>query len=69
VPLVFLARFHGIATIAFVMFFAVLQVGGESAAVRLGVPTFYTLVLVALLLIFLALVEYLDHRRQARTKS
>jgi general nucleoside transport system permease protein len=69
VPLVFLARFHGIATIAFVMFFAVLQVGGESAAVRVGVPTFYTLVLVALLLIFLALVEYLDYRRQARTKS
>ncbi len=64
VPLVFLARFNGYGTILFVFFFSVLAIGGESAARRLGVPNFFVLVLVGLLLIFLALVEYLDHRRR-----
>jgi general nucleoside transport system permease protein len=62
IPLVFLARFNGFGTIAFVWFFAVLLIGGESAARRLGVPTYFVLVLVSLLLLFLAIVEYLDHR-------
>jgi simple sugar transport system permease protein len=62
IPLVFLARFHGIAVIGFVLFFAMLLIGGESAARRLDMPHFFVLVLVALLLIFLALVEFLDHR-------
>jgi simple sugar transport system permease protein len=66
VPLVFLARFHGIAVIGFTLFFAVLMIGGESAARRLGVPNFFVLVLVALLLLFLAVVEYLDHVRRRR---
>lgn len=67
VPLVFLARFHGIGTIALVLFFAILMIGGESASRKLGVPHSYILVLVALLLIFMALVEYLDHRWRRRT--
>lgn len=66
VPLVFLARFNGWAVIAFVFAFAVLQIGGESAARRIGVPHFYVLVLVGLLLLFLAVVEYLDHLRRQR---
>ncbi len=66
VPLVFLARFHGPAVVAFVFAFAVLQIGGESAARRIGVPHFYVLVLVGLLLLFLAVVEYLDQRRRQR---
>ena len=69
VPLVFLARFHGIGSVAFVLFFAVLMIGGESASRRLGVPHSYVLVLVALLLIFLALVEFLDHRRRQTKKA
>ncbi|MGF1608344.1 MAG: ABC transporter permease [Kiloniellales bacterium] len=69
IPLVFLARFNGWATIGFVLFFAILMIGGESAARRVGVPQYYVLVLVALLLIFLALVEYLDGRWRARTKA
>lgn len=68
VPLVFLARFNGIAVIGFTLFFAILMIGGESASRRLGVPNFYVLVLVALLLIFLALVEYLDHLSRQRKK-
>ena len=64
VPLVFLARFNGYGTILFVFFFSVLAIGGESAARRLGVPNFFVLMLVGLLLIFLALIEYLDYRRR-----
>lgn len=66
IPLVFLARFNGLAAIVFVFFYAALMIGGESAARRLGVPHYFTLVLVASLLIFLALAEYLDHRRRQR---
>ncbi len=69
IPLVFLARFHGVAVIGFVLFFAVLMIGGESASRRLGVPHFYVLVLVSLLLMFLALTEFLDHRRRQRMKA
>lgn len=66
VPLVFLARFNGYATIGFTLFFSTLMIGGESAARRVGVPNDFVLVLVALLLIFLAVVEYLDHLRRKR---
>ena len=66
VPLVFLARFNGYAVIGFTLFFSALMIGGESAARRIGVPQHYVLVLVALLLIFLALVEYLDYLRRRR---
>jgi ABC-type uncharacterized transport system permease subunit len=66
VPLVFLARFNGYAVIGFTLFFSALMIGGDSAARRIGVPQHFVLVLVALLLIFLAVVEYLDHRRRQR---
>jgi general nucleoside transport system permease protein len=64
VPLVFLARFNGYAVIGFTLFFSALMVGGESAARKVGVPQHYVLVLVALLLLFLALTEYLDQSRR-----
>lgn len=66
VPLVFLARLNGYAVIGFTLFFSALMVGGESAAHRVGVPQSYVLVLVSLLLVFLALVEYLDQSRRKR---
>ena len=66
IPLVFLARFNGFGVIGFVFFFAVLMIGGESAARRLGVRNFYVLVLVALLMLFLALVEFLEHNWHKR---
>jgi simple sugar transport system permease protein len=69
IPLVFLARFNGFASIAFVFLFSVLSIGGESAARRLGVPHFFTLVVMAILLIVLALVEYVDHRRRERMRA
>ena len=66
VPLVFLGRFNGYAVIGFTLFFSALMIGGDSAARRVGVPQHFVLVLVALLLIFLAVVEYLDHERRKR---
>ncbi len=64
IPLVFLARFHGIGSIILIFFYSVLLIGSESAARRVGVPQDFTLVLVATLLIFLGLAEWLDHRRR-----
>lgn len=67
IPLVLLARLNGFATILFVFLAAVLQIGGESAARRLGVPHYFTLVVIALLLVTLALMERLETRRRDRT--
>lgn len=69
IPLIFLARFNGWAVIGFVFFFAVLMIGGESAARRLGVPSYYVLVLVSLLLLFFAVVETLDHAWRERRRA
>ena len=55
--------------IGFTLFFSALMIGGESAARRVGVPQDFVLLLVALLLIFLALVEYLDHVRRQRVTA
>jgi ABC-type uncharacterized transport system permease subunit len=68
VPLVFLARFHAVGVIGFTLFFAVLMIGGESASRRVGVPQHFVLLLVGMLLLFLALVEFLDHRRRRLMK-
>ncbi|MCL4066997.1 ABC transporter permease [Pseudomonas sp. GX19020] len=69
VPLVFLARLNGFGSIAYVFLFSALTIGGESAARRLGVPSFFSLVIVALLLITLGLAEYADKRRRARARD
>lgn len=68
VPLVFLARFNGFASIAYVFFFSVLSIGSESAARRLGVPNYFTLVTMAILLILLGITEMLDQKRRERRK-
>ena len=52
--------------IGFTLFFSALMIGGDSAARRVGVPQHFVLVLVGLLLLFLAVVEYLDHERRKR---
>ncbi|MBL8575678.1 MAG: ABC transporter permease [Mesorhizobium sp.] len=68
VPLVFLARLNGFGSIAYVFLFSALTIGGESAARRIGVPSFFSLVIVAILLITLGLAEYLDKRHQERAR-
>ena len=69
IPVVFLARMNGFAAIGFVFLLAVLSIGGESAARRLGVPQHFTLVLISIVLITLAVAEYLDLRFNEARKA
>jgi simple sugar transport system permease protein len=69
VPLVFLARFNGIAVIAFVAFFAVLTIGGESASRRADLPHDFLLILMALILVILALTDELAARLRHKTST
>ena len=62
IPLVFLARFHGPSVIAFIFAFAVFSIGGESASRQADLPNVFVLVMVALMLLFLAVSEYLERR-------
>ncbi|NPD16366.1 ABC transporter permease [Xinfangfangia sp. D13-10-4-6] len=64
VPLVFLARLNGYGTIVYVFLFSALSIGAESAARRLGVPGYFSLVIVALMLITFALSDHFQKRRQ-----
>lgn len=64
VPLVFLARFHGVAVIGFVFFFAVLSIGGESAARRADLPNHFLLIMMAMILGILAMTDHLADRRR-----
>ena len=69
IPAVFLARMNGFAAIGFVALLSVLSIGGESAARRVGVPNTFTLLLVAIVLIMLALAEYFDHRHNQSRRA
>ena len=69
IPVVFLARMNGWAAIAFVFLFSILSISGESAARRLGVPQDFTLVFVAIILIVLALAEYITQRMNQRGET
>ncbi len=64
VPLIFLARMNGWASLVFIFLFSMLVIGSESAAVRLNVPQYYNQVLIGLILIFLGLVEYFGQKQQ-----
>ncbi len=63
VPLVFLARLNAIAVIPFVALLSVLSIGGDLAARRADLPNDFLLVLVGLILLFMAVTEYLGRRR------
>lgn len=62
VPLVFLARLNAIAVIPFVALLAVLSIGGDLATRNADLPNDFLLVLVGLILIFMAVTEYLGRR-------
>jgi ABC-type uncharacterized transport system permease subunit len=66
VPIVFLSRLNGWTVIVAVFVFSMLSIGSRSASLLLGVPLYYNLAFVGLLLIFFALIEYLDKRRQLK---
>jgi general nucleoside transport system permease protein len=66
IPLVFLARLNAIGAGLFVAAFAVIQIGGESAARKSEVSSDILLALVGLILLFMAVTEWLRARRSAR---
>jgi ABC-type uncharacterized transport system permease subunit len=63
IPFVFLARLNPLAVVPFVAFYAVLSTGGDLAAQHANLPTDFLLVLVALILLFMTVIEYLGRRR------
>ena len=66
IPFAFLARFHGGALIGFTAFFAVYSIGGEYAARKAQLPSAFVLVVIGLILILLALTEYLNERLEKK---
>jgi simple sugar transport system permease protein len=68
IPLVFLARLNAIGAGLFVAAFAVIQIGGESAARKSDVSSDILLALVGLMLLFMAVTEWLRARRSARPR-
>lgn len=58
IPLVFLARFNGIALIPLAYFFSFLDIGGEFMSRSANVPVYFVQVIKALMLIFLGVGEY-----------
>jgi simple sugar transport system permease protein len=63
IPFVFLARLNPLAVIPFIIFFAVLSTGGDLAAAQANLSTDFLLVLVALILLFMTVIEFLGRRR------
>jgi simple sugar transport system permease protein len=64
IPFVFLARLNALAAVPFVAFYAVLFTGGTLATTSVNLPTDFLLVLVALILLFMTVIEYLGRRRE-----
>jgi ABC-type uncharacterized transport system permease subunit len=63
IPFVFLARLNPLALIPYIAFFAVLSNGGDLAASNANLPTDFLLVLVALILLFMTVIEYVGRKR------
>jgi len=61
--LVFLARLNALATIPLVGFYAAFSIGGHSAARAAGLPDDFMLIIIGLVLLFMALTEYINERR------
>jgi len=64
IPFVFLARLNILAVIPFVAFYAILSTGGDLATQSVNLPTDFLLVLVALILLFMTIIEFLGRRRE-----
>jgi general nucleoside transport system permease protein len=62
IPLVFLARLNALGSLVLVILFSVIQIGGESAAREAEITSDILLVLVALMLLFMAVIEYVRMR-------
>jgi ABC-type uncharacterized transport system permease subunit len=64
IPFVFLARLNVLAVIPFVAFYSVLATGGDLATQQVNLPTDFLLVLVALILVFMTVIEFAGRRRE-----
>ncbi|PWU23269.1 MAG: ABC transporter permease [Candidatus Rokuibacteriota bacterium] len=64
VPLVFLARLHPIGVIPYVFLLSVVSIGGDYAAQNAGLTPKFTLLLVGLTLLFMALTEWIARNRK-----
>jgi simple sugar transport system permease protein len=67
IPFVFLARLNALAVVPFVAFYAVLAIGGEYATQQANLPTDFLLVIVALILLFMTLTEFIGRKRDLGT--
>jgi general nucleoside transport system permease protein len=63
IPLVFLARLHAIGSLVLVIAFSVIQIGGESAARQADITSDVLFLITGLILLFMAVMEYLRTRR------
>jgi general nucleoside transport system permease protein len=63
VPLVFLARLHPIGVIPYVFLLSVVSIGGDYAAQNANLTPRFTLLLVGLTLLYMALTEWLARNR------
>ena len=64
VPLVFLARLNAIGVIPYVVLLALVSIGGDFAAQNAGLTSKFTLLLVGLTLLFMALTEWFARRAE-----
>jgi ABC-type uncharacterized transport system permease subunit len=64
VPLVFLARLNALGVIPYVVLLALASIGGDYAAQNAGLTPRFTLLLVGLTLVFMALTEWIARRAQ-----
>ena len=62
VPLVFLARLNALAVIPYVVLLALVSIGGDYAAQTAGLTSRFTLLLVGLTLLYMALTEWIVRR-------
>jgi simple sugar transport system permease protein len=62
VPLVFLARLHPIGVVPYVALLSLASIGGDFAAQNAGLTSKFTLLLVGLTLLFMALTEWIARR-------
>jgi len=62
-PFVFLARLSVLASIPFLAFYAVLATGGALASQDIGLDSHFILVVVALILMFMSVIEFIGMKR------
>lgn len=62
-PFVFLARLNPLGSIPLIAFYAILATGGTIAAQQAGLSVDFLLVIVALILFFMTIIEFMGNRR------